>query len=394
MPPTAPAVLACPNNRPDALRAAVAGLPPDRWSPRSLAWPSGDSGLVRSADAVALLGEGESEASMLEWVRAYRLERGEAYQPLLWLAADAGGHERALAAGADAVVPLAAAPALLGPQLDALMRVRRSCDRLRGRADEAARINGQLQEAYRRIDQDMELTRRIQRSVAPRVVPQVGNMRFAVSHRPRSRVGGDFFDVLRVDEEHVALCLGDALGRSGAAGSLVGIFVKMSITAKEIVGRSYRLVPPAEVLRKVNRELMSLGTSDPPVVTLVYFQCNCRDGRLEYARAGHPAPVYVPAEGDPVMWAHGGTFLGLSEQNYLGAEVQLRPGDKVLLTSDGVRADGDDPQSPGHGARLIESVGRHRELPVQAFVDAVARDLLRSERLIDDLTLVGLEFLA
>src|SRR6202007_1577929 len=115
---------------------------------------------------------------------------------------------------------------------------------------EVARINKRLQLAYQRIDQELELARRIQQSFLPQTLPQLPTARFAVHYRPCGRVGGDFYDAFRLDERHVAFYVADAMGH-GVPASLLTVFVKRGVRAKEIHGREYRLVPPGEVLGRL-----------------------------------------------------------------------------------------------------------------------------------------------
>src|SRR5262249_9704640 len=197
-------------------------------------------------------------------------------------------------------------------------------------------LNQRLQQAYQQIDTDLELTRRIHRGFLPRAMPEVGRARFAVVHRPRSRVGGDFYDVFRLDEDHVGLHVADAMGRGSPASSLLGIFVKKSLVTKEVSGQSYRLLPPGEVLDRLNRELLNLTLPEPPFVTMLYAQLNCQDGSLTFARAAHPHPLHVPASADPTYWHATGTLLGVFESDFPTQGNRLEPGDKLVLFSDGV----------------------------------------------------------
>jgi serine phosphatase RsbU (regulator of sigma subunit) len=225
----------------------------------------------------------------------------------------------------------------------------------------------------------------------PRTLPEVHQARFAVCYRPRSRVGGDFYDVMRLDEEIVAVYVADAMGRGLPASSLLSIFVKKSIQAKEILARSYRLVPPDEVLARLNRELVALNLPEPPFVTMVWLQLNCRDGAVQFARAAHPHPLYVPADGDPGYWHAPGTLLGVFDAEFPTQSHQLRSGDKVLLYTDGVHPPGSSSHDGGSD-RLLDSARRHRELSVQPFVDQVARDLLELARHTEDFTLLAIEY--
>jgi phosphoserine phosphatase RsbU/P len=126
---------------------------------------------------------------------------------------------------------------------------------------------------------------------------------------------------------------------------------------------------------------------------MVYVLFNHQSGALTFARAGHPYPLLVPAEGEPELWRQEGLLLGVVDANFPARTHQLSPGDKVLLYSDGI----DTAQFEGHppGAEsLVACAARHRALPVQAFVEQLARDLFGATEQPDDLTLLGLEVCA
>jgi sigma-B regulation protein RsbU (phosphoserine phosphatase) len=334
-----------------------------------------------------------AESSVQAQCRRWRIELGEKYVPILWIGTDSAPAiaAAALDAGADVRLPRPVAPAHVLAQAKALLRVEHVQARLAGRAAEAHQVNERLQQAYQQIDNDLELTRQIHRSSLPRNLPDVHKARFAVCYRPRSRVGGDFYDVLRLDEDHVGLYVADAMGRGLPTTSLLSLFIKKNMRVKEISGRSYRLVSPAEVLDALNREIVGLSLPDPPFVTMLYAQLNCRDGSLSFARAAHPLPLHVPVNGALEYWPAAGSFLGVFDAHYPGQSKQLRPGDKMLIASDGVRSEamGEAPPIPDW---LIESAGRHRAEPLQAFLDSVSRELLECSRTKDDFTLLGVEF--
>src|SRR5437762_898331 len=109
-------------------------------------------------------------------------------------------------------------------------------------------------------------------------VLEVGPVRFAVSYRPCGQVGGDFYDVFRLDEHHVGFYVADAMGH-GVPASLLTIFLKKAVQPKEVTGSRYRLVPPGEVLGRLNRELIDQQLAQMPFITMVYGLLNCSDGR-------------------------------------------------------------------------------------------------------------------
>lgn len=345
------------------------------------------------ADPVAcsllVLDAAGAEAPPTAVVHRWRARLGERWVPVLWLGADRAGHAAALAAGADACLARPFALGEVAAQAQALVRRQQAFARHYDRAGEAQVINQRLHQVYQQIDADLELARHIHKGFLPSKLPAVGRARFAVAHRPRSRLGGDSYDVRRLDEEHVAFYIADAMGHGGPASGLLTIFLKKSVQPKEIVGRAYRLVPPNEVLGRVNRELIGLGVPEPPLVTMLYAHVNCRDGQVSFARAAHPAPLYVPAEGEPAFWPSSGPLLGAFAADFPAQSRQLLPGDKLLLYTDGFGPGGDDPSAAD---RVKAAAGRCRALPVAAFVDAVARELLDEDGKPDDLTVLALEF--
>jgi sigma-B regulation protein RsbU (phosphoserine phosphatase) len=220
-------------------------------------------------------------------------------------------------------------------------------------------------------------------------MPQVSRVRFAVHYVLRDRVGGDFYDVFRLDEQHVGFYVADGMGH-GVPASLLTIFVKKGVRAKEVFGQDYRLVPPDEVLRRLNRELIEQELPDHPFITMVYGLLNHQEATLRFARAGHPYPLYVPAKGPVELWKQEGLLLGVVDALFPARTYQLRSGDKVLLYSDGIDSARLDGQAEGTQS-LLACAERHRDLPIEEFIARLASDLFGSTTVPDDLTLFGLQ---
>jgi sigma-B regulation protein RsbU (phosphoserine phosphatase) len=274
-------------------------------------------------------------------------------------------------------------------QIQAFLRIKDAHDRLTEKTGEINRINRRLQQAYQQIDQELELARRIQLSFLPQELPEVPRLRFAVHYMLCGRVGGDFYDVFRLDENHVGFYVADAMGH-GVPASLLTIFVKKGVRAKEVFGQQYRLVPPSEVLERLNRDLIDQALSDNPFITMIYGLFNHKEGSLSFARAGHPYPLYVPRHGDPCLWQQEGSLLGVFDTHYPVQKHELRPGDKVLLYTDGMDGAQLGGRSPGTDS-LLECAARHRALPIREFVDRLPRELFGQTSQTDDLTLLGME---
>jgi sigma-B regulation protein RsbU (phosphoserine phosphatase) len=335
----------------------------------------------------ASVGDGEA----LAWCQRLRAKVGDGYLPTLFITADPTPAARlaSLESGADAYLMRPFDPAELLAQLRAFLRNKERHDRLAEKTAEVHRVNKRLQQAYQQIDQELELARRIQESFLPHNLPEVPQVRFAVHYQPCGRVGGDFYDIFRLDEQHMGFYVADAMGH-GVPASLLTIFVKTGVRAKEIFGKKYRLVPPDEVLQRLNRDLIAQQLSDTPFITMVYVLFNYRDGTLSFSRSGHPYPLYIPREGASQLWEIEGSLLGVFDTRYVVRTQQLQVGDKVLLYSDGIDTAGLD-GSPAGVPSLVAFADKHREAPITELVRLLPQELFKSTRQTDDLTVLGLE---
>jgi sigma-B regulation protein RsbU (phosphoserine phosphatase) len=339
---------------------------------------------------VVVDGTRQNEAA-LHLCRQLRGRLHEEVVPILYVTEDHAPATRlaSFEAGADTYLLRPFAPGELLAQVGAFLRIKDVHDRLADKTAEVHRINKRLQQAYQQIDQELELAHRIQTSFLPQTLPSVPRVRFAVHYSLRGRVGGDFYDAFRLDENHVGFYVADAMGH-GVPASLLTIFVKMGVKAKEVSGQHYRLVPPGEVLDRLNKDLIAQEMSETPFITMVYALFNHGTGTLRFARAGHPYPLHVSREGEVSLWRSEGLLLGVTEARFPEQTRQLTVGDKVLLYSDGIDSATFEANQPGTDS-LLACAERHRALPVQAFLDRLARELFRDAEPPDDLTLLGLE---
>ncbi len=339
---------------------------------------------------IVLEGSGQAEAARKMCVHL-RGRLGDAFVPILLISED--GQPRArlanLEAGADSYLLRPFEEAELLGQVEAFLRIKDRHDHLSEKTAEVNRINKRLQAAYQHIDQELDLARRIQESFLPQSLPQLPQVRFAVYYQPCGRVGGDFYDVFRLDEKHLGFYVADAMGH-GVPASLLTIFVKKGVRAKEIFGNQYRLVPPGEVLERLNRDMIEQRLSENPFITMVYVLFNYQEGTLCFSRSGHPYPLYLPRAGPPVLWQIEGSLLGVFETGFPMKTHELRPGDKVLLYTDGMDAAGFETYPVGT-ASLVAAAERFRHLDINDLVERLAHELFSQTKRNDDLTLLGLE---
>src|SRR5207248_2693682 len=145
------------------------------------------------------------------------------------------------------------------------------------------------------------------------------------------------------------------------------------------------------VLFKLNRDLVTQHIPDLPFITMAYVILNCTDGTLQFSRAGHPYPLYIPKEGPLALWQMEGSLLGVFDTKYRLQSQRLSPGDKLLLYTDGMDGASFEQQPVGL-ASLLAAAERFRTLPIDELVERLASDLFTQTKQNDDLTVFGVEF--
>ena len=323
--------------------------------------------------------------------RRIRAQLHETFVPILCLTADtsAGKRQASFEAGADAFLARPFSPQELQAQMQALLRIKERHDRLADKTAEMIHTNKRLQQAHQHLNHELELARRIQMSFLPQSMPDVPRAAFAVHYQPCGRVGGDFYDIFRLDENHTGFYVADAMGH-GIPASLLTMFLKKGVRAKEIFHNDYRLVPPEEVLQRLNRDLIGQSLAENSFITMVYALLNTQTGTLQFSRAGHPHPIFLPRDKEPQIWKITGSLLGVFDTKFSKHVCQLQPGDKVLFYTDGTELFTYDGQPPGTDS-FLACVVKHRDRTIGELVERVAEDFTRNAQKADDFTLLGLE---
>jgi PAS domain S-box-containing protein len=172
----------------------------------------------------------------------------------------------------------------------------------------------------------------LQRSLLPQAIPEVAGIRIAYGYQPADRsaeAGGDWFDVLPVQDGQVALVIGDVTGHGIHAAAIMGQ-LRTATAALTRLGR-----PPQEIMRQLSRLLadhdMETGA------TCLYALYDPRTRRCRFTSAGHPPPAvrHPDARVEFIDVPHG-VILGVQRDRYPTTEVPLAPGSVLALYTDGL----------------------------------------------------------
>lgn len=174
----------------------------------------------------------------------------------------------------------------------------------------------------------------VQRELLPRTLPAVDGLDVGVLFRPGTDLSGDLYDAERLDEHHIGFLVADAAGH-GAPAALMTMLINRLLPTKEVSGRDFRIVPPAEALTRLNDAFLSRRGDLMAIVSAVYGVIDARTGRGVLANAGHPHPLIVGPEGSRSI-SQGGPLLGMAEGIcYEQHAFALGPRETLVIYSDG-----------------------------------------------------------
>lgn len=190
--------------------------------------------------------------------------------------------------------------------------------------------------------------RAIQQHLLPRQSLRQGNCEWACVWQPAREVGGDYCELMPLDERHVAFGIGDVAGK-GMPAALLMANLQAAVKANEAVRQQ-----PQQLVTAVNR-LISQNVTANKFITFFYAVVDTVSQQLTYVNAGHNAPLLLRANGRVERLTAGGVVLGvLPDQQFAQATITLQPGDQVLLFTDGISEAENDAGEEFGEARLAQ----------------------------------------
>lgn len=235
-----------------------------------------------------------------------------------------------------------------------------------GRATHSLVLSEKLSSAYHALDGELKMVAQLQRSLLPSRLPSTATMALAAHYEPIGRAGGDYYDVLPLPDGKLGILIADVSGHGTPAAMLMAVLHTLVHTFWGPLNE------PARVFAHVNRYLTSLYTvRSDAFVTAFYGVYDPETRQIVYSLAGHHPPRLKHLDGSLAQLDQGRSLpLGISPvDRYHEGTYQLRPGDQLVLCTDGI-LEAVDREGELFGLERLDDVLEHTA--------AGAPDLLRS----------------
>jgi sigma-B regulation protein RsbU (phosphoserine phosphatase) len=198
-----------------------------------------------------------------------------------------------------------------------------------GQVLENARLY-QKEQALIRFQEEMRLAGDIQHKLLPSKAPQIPGYEIMGKSNAAKYVGGDYFDFIPIDNQNIAICLGDVSGK-GIPAALLMANLQATLRGQTAPEKSTNMC-----LERSNK-LIYESTDEQKFATLFYARLNFINHKLCYCNGGHDKPYLMTRSGDVKRLGTGGIPLGfLPSYPYEEERIDFNPGDMLIIYSDGI----------------------------------------------------------
>jgi len=213
------------------------------------------------------------------------------------------------------------------------------------------------------LQRELSEARELQENLLASSSTAIEGLQVAVEWQPATTVGGDYIAAFNIDDEHAALCVADVVGKGLPAALLMANF---QAALKSLAAQN---LPPSEVAARLN-DLLYANIPLHKFITAFYAVVNIPNRTLAFSNAGHNPPLLVRRDGECVRLEAGGSVLGAFPNTpFAQQEIQLHPGDRLLLFTDGLTEACDNTGEQFGEQRLIDLLREHRDSTVEDLKD-------------------------
>ena len=244
-----------------------------------------------------------------------------------------------------------------------------------------------------RVRTELDMASKIQKGALPDIFPAFPDRQefdLYASMEPAKEIGGDFYDFFLIDDDHLCLVIADVSGK-GVPAALFMMASKIILADNAIMGKS-----PSEILYDANNAICKNNKLEMFVTVWVGI-LEISTGKLSAANAGHEYPAIKRGDGGFSVFKdrHGFVLGGMEGMKYKEYEIQLSPGDKLFVYTDGVPEANDPDGNMFEVKRMIDALNEDPDASPAQILGAVRGEIskfVREAEQFDDLTMLCLEY--
>ena len=244
-----------------------------------------------------------------------------------------------------------------------------------------------------RIESELDMARRIQLSMMPNLFPPFPERKEFYLHAyvdPAREVGGDFYDYFFIDDDHLCLVIADVSGK-GVPAALFMMAAKIILKSSAMQGKS-----PAEILTATNRAICENNPQDM-FVTVWLGVLELSTGNLTAVNAGHEYPAVKRADGrfEVIKTKHSLFIGGMDDVTYKEYELNLKPGDKIFVYTDGLPEATDSAGEMLGMDRMTDALNEYLDEKPRPLIESMRESVnkfVKDAEQFDDITMMCLEY--
>ncbi len=254
-----------------------------------------------------------------------------------------------------------------------------------------------------RIKNDLRMAAEIQQSLLPKAAPDVPGVNLKWFFKPCDELAGDTFNVFKLDENHLGIYVLDVSGH-GVAAALRSVTLSYLLSPSHLQSGllldfsdetgEFVITPPAQVVERLNKQFpLELNTGQ--FFTILYGILNIPDKTFRFTSAGHPGMILLNGNGKTEVLETASLPVGILEDySYEEQTLQLKPGNRLVLYSDGVVEAKNEAQEEFGISRLQRVMEEWQNRSLEEAVQAITLELFqwkKGENFEDDVTILALE---
>ncbi len=235
-------------------------------------------------------------------------------------------------------------------------------------AIENARLFEEMLEKQR-MEEDLQVARGIQKKLLPKSIPLIDGFSVKADNISSKQVGGDYYDVFRINESIIGVCIADVSGK-GVPASLLMSNLQASLRSLAPVKKSI-----GEMVVTIN-ELLFENTDYDKYITFFYGEIDLNKNIFRFTNGGHNPPILLHPDSSFYFLEKGGIPIGMmGGMKYEEEEVQLSKGDRLVLYTDGINEAMDIDEEEYGEEKLYALIKKNVEFSAEDLFDSILEDV-------------------